>query len=41
MEQQACSNLGITVLIKRSFNIVSSVGLNEATNVPVNNSVST
>lgn len=41
MEQQACSNLGITVLIKRSFRIASRVGFNEATKDLVNNSVST
>lgn len=40
IEQQACSNLGITVLIKRSFKIVSKVGLNEVTRVFVNKSVS-
>lgn len=41
IEQQACSNLGITVLINRSFKIVSKVGLNEVTRVFVNKSVST
>lgn len=41
IEQQACSNLGITVLMKRSFKIASKVGLNELTNVLVNKSVST
>lgn len=40
MEQHACSNLGITVLMKRSFKIASKVGLNEATKDLVNNSVS-
>jgi len=41
MEQQACSNFGITVLIKRSLRIASRVGFNEATKDLVNNSVST
>lgn len=39
METQACSNFGITVLIKRSFKIASRVGLNEATKDLVNSSV--
>lgn len=41
IEQQACSNLGITVLIKRSFKIVPNIGLNDATKVFVNKSVLT
>jgi len=40
IEQQACSNFGITVLMKRSFKIASRVGFNEATTDFVNNSVS-
>lgn len=39
--RQACSNLGITVLMKRSFKMPSKVGLIEATNEFLNNSVST
>lgn len=41
IEQQACSNLGITVLINSSFKMASNVGFNEATKDCVNNSVST